>query len=395
VTIKHFDHVAPGDLITAPFFNSLIDGLVELQAQIDALGAVGERIVITELDPPGDITENGSLTIKGQNFAVPAVSNTIMFDTSPVGVFLSGTSSQLVINVPAGMPGVPGTKTLTISAPGKLPASRTVQVVRGSVALTGRIVIADTSGSLGVIHADSSYTFQFELDGVNLNITERFRVLAGFQNSVGVAASAWLANTRYVGTSGAAHEVTVNANTKVTFGVVVTIPARAERVDMTMAVTSVHNHPASSSSLGPIPIVVEEEQEVSSGAVVITIGQQTSASANPIEIGNVGGLQITFGQNPLVKMNATYTVAGTYVYGPVEVEADGGGNAGGWSTGAVTSPTPTHPANSSEILSFRLQAPATAPADGLQRYLRITATRQEAGSPGQLKSYYRFPIVGV
>src|ERR1051325_1299898 len=276
VTIRNIDHVLPGALITAPFFNQLIDNMGDLQAQIDALGSAA--VVITELIPGGDVTELATLTIRGRNFLVPAVLNTVLFDATRVELFFSGTNTELVIGVPGNMPNVPGDKTLSVNAPGRGSASRTVHVVRPSLQLTGKAVISDKSGNLGTIVADTPYTFQFELDGVNLNMAEQFRVSAVFTNATGtgVTNASWDSNTSYVGTTGSDHQVTVGANTKSTFGVVVRIPTNAQRVDMSIRVTSVHNDPISSTSLGPIPIVVGSVQAPSSGAVVFTFGQQTS-----------------------------------------------------------------------------------------------------------------------
>ena len=393
MTIKRLDHVEPGNLITAPLFNTLLDNIADLQAQIDGLGS--SSVEITSVSPAGDVIESSTLTIEGRNFLVPAVLNKVAFDSTPVELFFSGTNSQLVIGVPGNMPSVPGDKTLTVNVPGRGSDFRPVHVIRPPVQLTGKAVIADKSGSLGTIIANTPYTFQFELDGVNLNMAEQFQIKAVFTNAAGVPTTDWDANTSYIGTTGSDHQVAVGANAKTIVGVVVRIPTNAQRADMNIQVNSVHNHPTSSTSLGPIPIIVGAIQAPSSGAVVFTFGQQTSPNVTTVGVGNVLGLQVKFGANPIVNMNGTYTVAGTYTYSALQIEADAGGSAGGWSAGSFVPSSQAHAAGDSEVLQFKIQAPASAPADGVQRYLRITATRQESSAPGQLQSYYRFPIVGV
>src|SRR5258708_4173972 len=113
VTIRNLDHVQPGALITAPFFNLLIDNIADLQAQLDGLAS--GAVVITELIPAGDVTELATLTIRGRNFLVPAVLNTVLFDATRAELFFSGSNTELVIGVPANMSNVPGDKTLTVS----------------------------------------------------------------------------------------------------------------------------------------------------------------------------------------------------------------------------------------------------------------------------------------
>lgn len=396
MTITNIDRVKPGQLITSSLLNGLIDNLVDLQAQLLSLAGPSPSgaVEITDLSPAGDVTEVTTLTINGRNFAVPAVLNTVSFDSTTVGAFLPGSNdTQLLIDVPGGMPNVPGDKTLTVETPQNGTATRTVHVVSAPVPLTGKVLVSDHTGSLGTIAVNTPYTFQFELDGVNLNISEMFRVHAVYSGVVGGSSADWDAGTSYIGTTGSLHEVTVDANTKVSFGVVVTVPPNAQQADMHVEIVSLHNDPTSSNSTQSIPIKVGATQGTSSGAVTFTFGQQSGNFVAVVPVGTENGLQVKLGKSPIVQMNATYNVGGTYVYDPLQIETDAGPETGVWSADSlVPSPLP-HTPGESEALQFKIHAPATAPTDGVQRYLRITATRQENTSPGQLKSYYRFPII--
>ena len=395
MTIKTMPHVHPADLIKSSVFNVLIDNIADLQSQLDALGTPtpGTTPQITSLEPAGDVQEQTELKVHGVNFAVPVGLNTVTLDSKPIAAFLPGSTDTLLrFDVPGGIVGLPKTMTLVVTtAQGS--DSRAVHVVPESIGVTGKILFTDKTGDLGPIAVNTSYVFQFELDGKNLTLAETFRVLAHYSGPVGATTAEWDAATTYVGTTGANHEVTVNPNGNINVGVSVKVPATAQSVQLQINFTSLHNHPESSNSTGSIPILVGAAPPSSSGAVSFTFGQSASANLVFGPIGNEIGALVVHGKAPIVTLNATYNVAGTYDYTRRFEFADGTEDtAPGWAADVPQATQQPHPVGAVEQVTFKLTAPATAPADGKPRYLRVTAKRKETDGPGQVSSYHRFPI---
>jgi hypothetical protein len=393
VTIKTVKHVDAAEIIRSSLFNDLIDNIADLQNQIDGLGTPSTTTTqITSLDPAGDVQEETELDVHGRNFAVPVGLNTVTLDGKPIEAFLPGSTDTLLrFDVPGGIPGLPKTMTLVVSANGS--DSRAVHVVPSPVSVGGRILFTDKTGDLGTIAVNTSYVFQFELDGSNLSIAETFRVRARYSGAIGGTTADWDAATTYLGPTGANHEVVVAPNARVNVGVAVKVPASAQSVQFHVEFVSVHNDPSSSNSTGSIPIVVGESQGAESGAVSFTFGQSASADLVFGPIGNENGASVTHGKSPLVTLNATYNIGGTYDYARVFEFADGTPDAASpWTADQPVASTQAHPAGATEQVKFKLTAPGNSPADGKQRYLRVTATRRETDPPGPVSSYHRFPI---
>jgi hypothetical protein len=397
VTIKTIPHVHPADLIRSELFNDLIENIVDLQTQINTFsGGVppGTAPHITTLEPAGTVQEETELKVHGTNFAVPIGLNNVTLDGTAIASFLPGSSDALLaFDVPAGISGATGKTVLLVVETPNGSDSRTVHVVPKPLTVTGQIAFTNKTGELGTIAVDTPYVFQFELDGLNLNVAETFRVRANYSGADGAPGSQWDAATTYLGTVGPNHEVVVNPLQKITVGVGVTVPTAAKKVQLDVDFVSVHNNPASSNSSGSIPIVVGKTQPVDDGAVSLPFGQSTSASLNFGPIGNEFGAQVARGKSPIVTLNATYNVAGTYAYTRViEFDDMSEDTTGEWTADPVQAQAQPHGAGDVEQVKFKLKAPGAAPVDGRQRYVRVTATRQENDATGQLTSFHRFPI---
>jgi hypothetical protein len=397
LTIKTIQHVNPADLIRSSLFNDLINNIVDLQSQIEMLSGgspPGTGPHITSLEPAGTVQEETELKVHGTNFAVPLGLNSVTLDGTTIGSFLPGSGDTLLgFDVPAGISGSTGkTLTIVVTTPGGSD-SRTVHVVPKPLTVTGQIQFTDKTGDLGTIAVDTPYVFQFELNGLNLNVAETFRIKANYSGADGAPSSEWDAATTYIGTIGPNHEVVVNPLQKITVGVGVTVPSTAKKVQLDVDFVSVHHDPASSNSSGSIPIIVGQTQPSESGAVSFTFGQSTSQNLTFGPIGNELGAKVVHAKAPIVTLNATYNVAGTYAYTRlIEFDDTSEDTTGEWTADPVQATSQAHDAGDVEQVSFKLKAPNTTPADGKQRYVRVTATRQENDATGHLSSFRRFPI---
>src|SRR3954469_18492818 len=252
-------HVNPGDRITAPFMNALVDEIISLQEQIDALGTsipTGPEPVITALEPATEVSVGAELDVIGRNFGVPAQQNIVTLDGTPVTGFLPGSTSTLLKFAVPGIAGLPKQAELVVQTEGT--ARRSIRVVPAGVLPEGRPTLSDVSGSLGTIEAGHQYTLSFRIDAGGVSIPETYRVEVSYENTqpASVPASAWTGATALIGVGDG--QVTVAPATPVTVGAQVTVPAGAASADMRVRVISVHNDPASSAIPLVVPIVVGE-----------------------------------------------------------------------------------------------------------------------------------------
>ena len=116
------DPVRPGDLITADFFNGLIERLAALEERVDVLegDAGGDAVAITQLIPSGTANDpirvGQTLQILGQNFGFSLGAHRVRFDQLQVTAFLPGTDdTRLIVSVPTALAVPPGGRSVTLT----------------------------------------------------------------------------------------------------------------------------------------------------------------------------------------------------------------------------------------------------------------------------------------
>jgi hypothetical protein len=395
--------VEPGDLITASFFNSIVDALFTLQSEIDSIGSTGPGPgpgppgpVITSVDPSPDVHANAVMTIHGQNFLVPAEQNTVRLDGRLLGDFAAGSDDRTIkVMVPGDIATTAKTVVLSVTANGS--AETTVHVVPPSVQFGGTIVVKDTSGAPGTPKVGDTIHFRFDLDGSALATTDQFHVHAAFANA-NPAATDWQAATTTTGTDAEGIVAVDPTKPPPTVGVDVKVPAGAKSVDMTVAATSLNNDPLSSGLSKTVPIVVGQAQPQGDAHVTIDFGADTNSILHKQTYsgGSVSGagLAVKFGNTALVTMKVGADQAdraGTYTIAAAVENPD----ASLWKA-TLLSPSVSVAAGQTTDVFFQLQLvpPSVAAAGSELRYLTLTATRQETSGVGQVSNYLRFPIGG-
>jgi hypothetical protein len=85
----------PGDLITADFFNALIEAIEDLQERVAELesGASTGGLTITGFDPPNQQRVGQEMAILGAGFLFPPALNSVTVDGVPVTEFRSGSDT--------------------------------------------------------------------------------------------------------------------------------------------------------------------------------------------------------------------------------------------------------------------------------------------------------------
>lgn len=168
--------VRPGDLITALQWNTVLDALDQLQAQIDALGGAAVPDgppFITLLQPSDQPTVGSELLILGGGFGL-AIENVVTI-ANLTAIVLGGGGTQLRVQVPT-VPGVPpgGLQTqLTVSNPRGF-AARALRVLPAILTVPeGQLFANMTQPPAGPLNAGASHVFIFTVQAV-VNIAETY-----------------------------------------------------------------------------------------------------------------------------------------------------------------------------------------------------------------------------
>jgi len=395
----HLQHVNAGDLITAAFMNGVVDAVNELQAEIDGLGSSAPpppgAPVITSVDPSPDTPVNGTMTIHGANFAVPASLNTVTVDGALLNDFQPGSTDQLlIVGVPGDLSGVPGNKSLVVStAAGGASAPFNVHFVAPTITVSGQLQVTNTSGDVGTITGGTPVLFQFHLDATALNIPEQFEIQASFENPTGgVLASAWSAATTFIGTTGTDHQVTVSPLSPVNVGIQVVPPAgdpaSPPEVDLVVKAVSVHNDPASSSLPQTIHIAVGSAPPAADPSMTITLGTNNRSTVHLNAAGT--GLDIRYGSTAPITIDAVMGHAGSYAFSGEITNPD----TSVWQILDLPETLPFTDGQG-ESVQFRLTLVPTAPgAAPVDRTFTLTATRQDDDAIGNISNFLSFPIGG-
>jgi hypothetical protein len=390
--------VNPGDLITASSWNLVVDSLISLQSQIDALGTTGPTPlapVITSVDPSPDVPTNTTMTIHGSNFAVPASLNTVTVDGTVLNDFQSGSTNQvLVVGVPGNLSGVPGTKQLVVAtASGGPSAPFSVHFVAPVITLAGQVQVTNVSGDVGTITAGTPVLFQFHLDGTALNVPEQYRIVATYENATGgVAAGAWDAATTYIGTTGSDHQVTVSPLSPVNVSISVVPPTggTTPAVDLKVKAVSVHNDPESSSLPQTVHIAVGEAPPAADPSMTITLGTNLRSTVHPNSSGT--GLDIRYGATAPITIDAVMGHHGSYEFvGAIDDPDDG---TGVWQILDLPE-TIVFGDGQGQPIQFRLKLiPTSPPASPVARTFTLTATRKDDDAFLGISNFLSFPIGG-
>jgi hypothetical protein len=385
-------HVNPGDRITADFMNALVDEIVSLQAQVDALGQtvpVGSAPVIAALSPADQVAVGDELDVIGLNFAVPASLNTVMLDGQAVTGLLPGSSATLLKLVVPALNGLPKDAQLRVSTVNGS-ASRNVHVVPPVVIPQGKPTISNVSGSLGTINAGSQYTFSFAVDATSVSTSESYIVAASWANAqpAAVPASAWSNTTRLIGVPSG--PLTIDPHTPVTIGVQVVVPTGAVSADLQLTVTSVHNDPGTTAIPLTIPVTVGQAQQSDGRIKVLGFGQIGPAA--PFKLADDGGIAVKYpaaaGGSTLaqIPINLNLAEAGKYHFAPTIVNND----PTLWTLGSVTPNDAQLDAGNTQV-HLAVTLLATGPQNE-QRSVNLVITRSDGNPP--YSNFMQFSIRG-
>jgi hypothetical protein len=317
--------------------------------------------------------------------------------------FLSGSdANRLRFQVPS-VPGVPRSDVVITVRYQNSSDSRTVSVNPAVVIPTGRLLITDVTGTVsppGTILVGNSYTFWFDLDSQTIPGGESYLLSATYQNITGSTAAAWSAASSLLsGTGGplTSNPLRLNPGQPGRVGVRFTVPAGANRADMTFAAQSVNNDEGLSTSIGPIPIIVGQTQEVSDPRVSFAIPPiedgvparlVTEAGRQILEVRYRTSVRVTL----VAEMTSGAPENGQYQFS-VALEP----NNGPW---VLTSPSPaqgvTTPVNSGndQTIEVTARVNADAAAGGAHPEERTLLVSVQRVGGDNFRSFRRIPIRG-
>jgi hypothetical protein len=398
------NRVRPGDLITAEFMNDVLDRLKTVEDQLAELGSTtGNSVVITAISPGGTLTVGQEIEVRGRGFGDPVSGNIVSMGGSVIERFLSGSdATRLRFTVP-NIPGVPRSDVVVTVRYQTSSDSRTVSVNPAVVIPTGRLLITDVTGSVsppGTILVGNTYTFWFDLDSQTIPGGENYLLSASYASAVGGTTGAWSAATSLLSSTEApltSNPMRLNPGNPARVGVRFTVPSGATSVAMTFVAQSINNDAGLSTSLGPIPIVIGETQEVSDPRVTFAIPPiedgvparlVTESGRQILEVRYRTSVRITL----VAEMTSSAPESGTYQFS-VALEPDNGP----W---VLTSPSPPPATNipvdsgNDQTIEVTARVNADAAAGGAHPEERtLLVTVQRVGGDN-FRSFRRIPIRG-
>ena len=386
------ERVRAADLIRAEDWNDVAEAIEALDARLAKLesadpGGDPSVPVITDVDPDEPVAR-GIAEIRGRNFEVPAVINTITFGGVQATGFQPGsTNSLLRVAVPGNLTGLPRELTLRIDTP-RGSATKQIRVVPESAQPEGRPSITPTSTGIGTIDIGTLYTFSFRIDAINVTIPETYRIEAQYSDAVGASVRQWEDATNVIGLPD--DRVNVIPGVPVTVAISVTVPDGAKSVGLSLRATSIHNEAGSSATSLPVPLIIGQEVPDNSPLIHVDLGQLTNSFR--LDAGPPPVLRVRYptsgSRNVNVPITVRFDVGGTFDYTATLA------NPGSFWTLGTALPTSSSPtAGTSLPVSVPLALKVTGPS-GERRTLVFEAKRKETSSPGQISSRLVIPIEG-
>ncbi len=181
-----YDHVRPGELITAEKFNALIDRLAAIDIRISNLeGTHSNTPTITALEPAnGPYAVGSQLIIRGTNFDVSIGGSRVFVDSVSMLPNNGSTDSQLLITIPllAALPAAG--KTVQLLVRNRVAeAARSILVQPAGLPLTGIVDIQWQKTEPAIIDPKSDTPIQFTYEAhsrTNRKATYKIRPIIAF-----------------------------------------------------------------------------------------------------------------------------------------------------------------------------------------------------------------------
>jgi len=185
--------VKPGDLITSRLWGELVAKCLELEQRIANLeNGTTNGLVITGLDPSGQVRIGDELRVLGRNFSTPAQNNVVRINGSRVEVFkFSSSATQLVFDIPQVPIPSSGSSVLEVQNAAGETASRPLDLAPALAIPQGRIEVMYLQAPILPVddpnlEAGRDYVFLFEM-------TARVDLRATYRLTPQISASGWQA----------------------------------------------------------------------------------------------------------------------------------------------------------------------------------------------------------
>jgi hypothetical protein len=392
MSTTEFGRVLPGDLITSDFINGLLAKIEDLDLRVDELeshtgggNGTGTAPKITGFNPATEVPIRGQLQILGTGFLADLGKNTVTIDGITVPQILPGSgATKLIVGVPVGITGAPKTVTVRVENDNGFDTG-TIRVLPETQIPTGRVVIGDSTPSLGTITVGSTYTFTFNVTS-ETTIGETYDLEAQFSNVVGSSAANWLSSTSFLTPT----TVTIGSFATGQASFTVTVPTGATSADVALRVKSRNNDAGLSRASAPIHLVIGSAAPVNDSRTMFVLPTPGFFSkAHKVTIDGFEGLEIPYNDNETVRVVPHMSVDGDYTYSAVVEDA-----GGLWTVGPLTPASSHEIAGGSENVDFKLTLTATDSSANEKRFLVFTAQRTNTDATGPFTSFVRIPIRG-
>lgn len=372
---SQLQRVNPGDIISAPAWNSIVDALNDALLRIQTLeagSAPGTGLAISQLLPPGPYRIGDSLQILGQNFQFAAGAARVFLNATQVlNLLPSSTDSQLNFLIPT-VPGVLETGTVVdlIVLNQNQTVTRQVTLRPRLSPLQGNLTIEWQSVTPATVVPGQPAVFAYRVtSGTNNAATWALTAAV----DVAANAAAWNSQLRVLDPQGNElnpRQIALEPGQQVTLQVQIpNVPAVANGTSFGVTLSASASTITGSSGIRQFVVgtaTAPPDQSMSLATV--------PAFSQGALVGNT--LTVPGAQNRVLVISATLSVAGTYT-----VARTVQGGAAGWSIALDDGTTDSFQINPADLsggttqrlLRYRVAATATAAANA---QIQIQVQRQ-------------------
>lgn len=392
--------IRPGNLISADLVNQLLKAVSDLQARVANLESAStgaQKPVIINVSP-NPVSVRDTLTVSGVNFPSDPDLDKVDIAGTMIKSFSTATEKQLVFSVPALSASLPADLTLTIRN-GEFSDSGTVRILPEQIQVTGRVSVQNKTQSLPTILEGQNYNVDFEIDSIT-NIAESYGVKAVYTELTGTATeNDWLSNTTILDTGSTGNpsvsELRVQPGKPGQIRVNFKVPQGATSAKLQLQASSIsnpNNIDLNKTSNPPLELKIGQAVTPSDPNTTFKLKGYGPAVKNAriVQIDGKDGVEIQFSQTQFVRVDATFTLKGTYDYSH-KISPD----STGWtipSTGTNLSPANSiEQAGSGETIAVSVTSIDT---NTPQRTLEIKAVRRADTEGPSRVSWIEIPIRG-
>lgn len=388
--------VAPGDLITAELFNAVLSDINGLKIRLARIEGVAGAPILRRVVPDGGTIEVGTLiTLVGSNFDPEPTKNRVHIGQTVIANFFNGSRTSLSFTLPSSIAPLPGVFDISVETEGRRSNALPISIVEEPRVQRGEFEIATIAVPDGVMLADKTMTFTWDVEAVTtLDDT------LDLQLSVGGVSGASLAKWQEAARFQPPSPVSIAAGDKKRITAEIKAPRDAVAADLALRVTGIDGTTTATSETiawrAGEPIESSDKLAAIEFSVPADNGTGT-ADLNDVpnlDIGGIAmhGIRVRRGATGFIEFEVTHSsdnsAQGDYEFS-VSIEAEDSN----WVVKQGPIPASSTGLPPGEDDDFVIELSNTAGASGSIAFLRVEARQTRTTTTlGQFKSFLVIPL---